>query len=215
MKTLRPLLLLLAVAGEALACPAQSRRESRTPKRPPSVGADAPERWKEFSSEEGGFIVSFPGIPQQSSVPVTLSAGESLLHVVAYKSTSIIYAVMYISCPVDANDAEAVGDYFDNLRIGELESKSSVGRSPHVSSETAMPLDQYPGRFLQIDFKDEVYRRRAVIAKGRLYVLTATASTRAARASAAAKKYESLSLKFLNSFDLTADDGLDRDRVGR
>lgn len=214
LKTLQYSLLFLAVAGEALTCPAQSKHESRRPKRPPGAVMDAPDRWKEFSSEEGGFIVSFPGVPEESSVPVPLPVGEPLLHVVAYKSPAVTYVVMYTSCPVDANDADAVDDYFDNLRIGELESETLVGRSPRVSSEAAMPLDQYPGRFLQIDMKDAVYRRRAVFAQGRLYVLTATALNRAGSAAATAKTYERLSLRFLNSFDLMADEGLDRDRVG-
>lgn len=61
----------------------------------PSIGANAPDKWKEFSSEEGGFIVSFPGFAEQSSVSVPRLVGEPLLHVVGYKSPTIIYAVMY------------------------------------------------------------------------------------------------------------------------
>jgi hypothetical protein len=211
LKIVQCTLLLSVFLSGALTCAAQAKHKKKPSKRPPPVSDSAPQVWREFSSKEGKFKILFPGTPQQHSAPIELSSGESLMHIVSYQS-SIVYSVMYTDCPVAVDDPAEVKDYFDNLRIGELKSGTASGLNPRVLNEIDMPLDRHPGRFLYLDLTDKLYRRRAVLVKGRIYIITAMA-LKDRNTSVGINRYESLSMKFLNSFTLILDGMRDENKV--
>jgi hypothetical protein len=165
-----------------------------------ALEADLAASWKEFSSAEGKFTVQFPGTPYQTSIPVNLNAKESTFHIISYQSSGV-YSVMYLDYP-ESLDAEGVKSFLDDLRSGELEMSDQLGLNATVVSETDITVGGYPGRFLVAEFSDNrVYRRKMLLVKGRVYVITATAP-RDDPKSPANNDSEKLSMKFINSFSL-------------
>ena len=58
-----------------------------------------------------------------------------------------------------------------------------------------------PEGFLELEFSNnQIYRRKMVVVKNRIYIMTATASKDDLKDEN--KSYEALSLKFINSFSL-------------
>ena len=163
----------------------------------PPLEADVSGTWKEFSSTEGRFKVQFPGTPVEYSLP----AGSSgLMHVAAYKSAAL-YSAMYFDYFETPKDFVAVMELLDNLRLGEFETAEKGGMNPKLLSETTISLDGYPGRFLVLEFSNnQIYRRKMVVVKNRVYIMTATAPREDPKVGN--NSYEALSLRFINSFSL-------------
>jgi hypothetical protein len=163
----------------------------------PALEADLSTSWKEFSSTEGRFKVQFPGTPQQSSG----SAGSSeLIHNASYQSAAV-YSAMYLDYSETPKDLIAIIELLDNLRLGEIESLLKDGLNPKVLSETTTSLDGYPGRFLVLEINNRIYRRKMLVVKNRIYIITATAPRDDANTG---NSYETLSLRFINSFSFMA-----------
>lgn len=164
----------------------------------PPLEADVPGTWKEFSSAVGRFKVQYPGTPVESSLP----AGSSgLMHVAAYKSAAA-YSAMYLDYFETPKDFVAVMELLDSLRLGEFETAVKAGMNPKLLSETTLSLDGYPGRFLVLEFSNnQIYRRKMVVVKNRVYAITATAPK---DDNTSNNNYEALSLKFINSICLFA-----------
>ena len=163
----------------------------------PALEADMSPSWKEFSSTDGGFKVQFPGTPQQSSLP----AGSSgLMHSASYQSAAV-YSAMYLDYSETPKDLIAIIELLDSLRLGEIESLVKDGITPKVLSETTTSLDGYPGRFLVLEINKRIYRRKMLVVKNRVYIITATAPRDDA---STGHSYETLSLRFINSFSFMA-----------
>lgn len=160
----------------------------------PELEADLTTSWKEFSSPEGKFKIQFPGTPQQYSLP----AGSSgLMYVASYKSAAV-YSAMYVDYYETPKDSIAIIELLDNLRLGEIETLIKAGMDPKVLSETTTSLDGAPGRFLILEFSNtQIQRIKTLLVKNRVYIITATAPRDDANTG---NSYETLSLKFINSF---------------
>ncbi|HSE18741.1 MAG TPA: hypothetical protein VLB46_16915 [Pyrinomonadaceae bacterium] len=165
----------------------------------PPLEADVSETWKEFSSAEGKFKVQFPGTPVESS----LAAGSSgFMHVAAYKSAAL-YSAMYLDYFEPLKNFVAVMELLDNLRLGEFETAEKGGLNPKLLSETSLSFEGYPGRLLVLEFSNnQIYRRKMIVVKNRVYILTATAPKDDPKVGN--NSYEALSLRFINSFRLLA-----------
>lgn len=163
----------------------------------PALDADMSTTWKEFSSTEGGFKVQFPGVPLESSMPAGLSGP---MHIAAYQSAAA-YSAMFFDYLETPKDLIAMLELLDNLRLGEIET-GLKGLNPNVLSECTTSLDGYPGRFLVVELSNnQIYRRKMLLVKNRVYVLTATAPKDNATTG---NSYEALSLRFINSFSFVA-----------
>jgi len=166
----------------------------------PVLEADLAASWKEFSSAEGKFTIQFPGTPYQSSLPVKLSLKESTFHITGYQSSGI-YSVMYLDYPESLEPGD-VKTFLDDIRIGELEKSGELGMKASVLSETDSTLGGYPGRFLVAELSDNrIYRRKMFLVKSRIYIITATAPKDDPK-TPARNAYETLSMRFINSFSL-------------
>ena len=159
----------------------------------PQLDADMSTTWKEFSSTEGGFKVQFPGMPQLSSAP---AESLGLVHVAQYQSAAL-YSAMYIDYKETPKDLIAVIELLDSLRLGELDQLVKQGITPKLLSEISTSLDGYPGRLLVLEISNRVYRRKMLVVKNRIYIITATAPKDDVTTK---NSYEALSLKFINSF---------------
>lgn len=163
----------------------------------PPLEADTSGAWKEFSSAEGKFKVQFPGTPVEGDLPV---GSSGLMHVASYKSAAL-YSAMYLDYYEPLKDFVAVMELLDNLRLGEFETVVKGGMNPKLISECSISFEEYPGRFLVLEFSNnQIYRRKMIVVKNRVYILTATANRDEPQAGN--NNYEALSLKFINSFSL-------------
>jgi len=160
----------------------------------PPLEADRSGTWKEYASAAGGFKVEFPGTPLETTLP----AGDSGdMHVTTYKSAAL-YNAMYFDYFETPKDFVAVMELLDNLRLGEFETAVKNGINPKLISETSLSFEGYPGRFLEFEVSTgQVYRRKMFVVKNRVFILIATAPKDDPKAGNA---YESLSLRFINSF---------------
>ena len=157
--------------------------------------ADNTGPWKEFSSPGGKFKVLFPGTPLEASVPAG-SSGH--MHVASYKSAAL-YSAMYLDYMETPKDFVAVMELLDNLRLGEFETAVKNGQNPKLLSECSISHEGFPGRLLVLEnSNNQIYRRKVVLVKNRVYIVTATAP----KDDSGNKSYEALSLKFLDSFRL-------------
>jgi hypothetical protein len=163
----------------------------------PALQADMSASWQEFSSTEGGFKVQFPGTPQQSSAP---AESLGLVNVVQYQSAAL-YSAMYIDYKETPKDLVATIELLDSLRLGELDQLVKQGIAPNLLSEISISLDGYPGRLLVLEISNRIYRRKMLLVKNRIYIITATAPKDDATTD---NKYETLSLRFINSFSFIA-----------
>ena len=163
----------------------------------PPLEADMAAIWQEFSSTEGKFKVQFPGTPHQSSAP---AESLGLVHVAQYQSAGL-YSAMYIDYKETPKDLVATIELLDSLRLGELDQLVKQGITPILLSETTIFLNGHPGRVLVLEFSNRIYRRKMLVVKNRIYIITATAPKDDATTR---NKYETLSLRFLNSFSFIA-----------
>src|SRR6185503_13053156 len=96
-------------------------------------------------------------------------------------------------------DLIAVIELLDSLRLGELDELVKRGVNFSLVSESSITVDGNPGRLLVLEIANsQIYRRKTVLVKNRVYIMTATAP----RDDPNTANYESQSLRFINSFSL-------------
>ena len=162
----------------------------------PPLTADLAATWKEFSSTEGKFKIQFPGIPYESS-SIGATRDGSKMYTTTYQS-AIFYTVSYVDDSKIPTDPEALKNYFDSSRIAEFEWLKRRGVKSTILTESDVIVSGYPGRFLMVELSTgDIYRRKIVIVKNRVFAVEATSPKTNARDSSA---YEKLSLRFINSF---------------
>lgn len=160
----------------------------------PPLEADSSGTWKEYSSAAGGFMVEFPGTPLETTLPAGTSGD---MHVASYKSAAL-YNAMYLDYFETPRGFVAVMELLDNLRLGEFETAEKNGINPKLISETSLSFEGYPGRFLELEISNgQIYRRKMFVVNNRVFIMSATAPRDDLKAGNA---YESLSLRFINSF---------------
>jgi predicted small lipoprotein YifL len=122
--------------------------------------------WQEFSSEEGGFSVLMPGIPEEQVSEDTVIYAVEL-------GTKLAYLVSYTNMPGSITDDNAEM-LLDNGQEGFLK----TGDYEVVNSE-AITLDGNPGRDLLIEGETDAgkvtFYLRMYLAQDKLYQLAVTA----------------------------------------
>ena len=182
-------LMLILLGGLSAVCAAQTAA-------PPARSLDYfPQRWKEFSSGEGGFKALFPGEPTLKSSTQETAAGKIPTHLAVYRS-SIEYAVAYMDFPNLLDGPDVVTNTYDRARDGGLEEISK--HKPRVVSEADITISGRRGRFLHIELEDQTTLRLKLLAvRSRVYMVTVT--TPPGRDSEAKKDYERIATSFLDS----------------
>jgi hypothetical protein len=155
-----------------------------------SLAAD-PGDFKPFTPKEGGFTVSFPGRPDQSTSTTTTEMGEVAMHqFVARRSRDKeTYVVIYCDLPADLVKDADPEKLLDRMRDGGV---ASVHGKP--AKENKIKLDANPGRELEVTGLGGARLWRLYLVNGRLYQLLVT--TESGRPSADRAK------TFFNSFKL-------------
>lgn len=170
----------------------------------PGLEADRAATWPAFTSSEGKYRVQFPGAPFRWSLPLQALSPPSTLHVTGYYSSGQ-YSVMYFDyaqTPAASNRA-ALKTFLDELNAGQIARAEQMGGKVTVVSENEIDVDGHPGRFMVAEIAGLLtYRVKTIVAKSRVYFLTIAMPNDDPKSSDP-KAYETLSLKFLDSFKLT------------
>jgi hypothetical protein len=166
----------------------------------PPLTADLSATWKEFSSTEGKFKISFPGIPYQSNA-MGSGPGGTQMHTAAYES-AIYYIVSYVDDPKMPADPAGLKTYLDEQRDAQIKWFEQQGLKFTNLKETDITVGGYPGRFVEAEVSSgHIYRRKIVVVKNRFFTIDASTPKPDPGASGG-DPYEKLSLKFMNSFSL-------------
>ena len=201
-RLLHTLVILWVLTWAPIVASAQQNRPPDAPPPPPPPADDySPKRWKEFSSQEGGFKVLLPGKPQASDTTAKSAVGDLAIHTFTYQGV-IGYTVLYIDYPANVQDPASTKKFFDAMRDGGISNVAQA--NPRIVKETDFSLGGHPGRSLQIELAgDMVIRIRYIALKNRVYNLIATSRKAQANIMGSENDYELIATAFLDSFQLT------------
>lgn len=189
------LMLIMAVGCSTVAFALQD------PPPPPPAVDYFPKRWKEFSSQEGGFKVLLPGVPIVFDTTHQTPSGDVVIHWVRYKGV-IGQDVTYIDYAVNVEDPLAVKKFLDDVRDGGL---TNIAKgNARIIKEVEISVEGHPGRFIRIEMADgTVIRAKYVAVKNRLYSVSATCRKGRPNMMGSENDYEEMAMAFLDSFQLT------------
>ena len=116
--------------------------------------------WKEFTSPQGNFSVSFPGTPQKQT------GAERNLHEFSAKTDSESYGLAYADYPTGVNWADAVNEERDTVV------KHFGGK---VIDEQRTSIEGYPGKYVRFARPNAIGELAIYFVGNRIYVLHALA----------------------------------------
>ncbi len=175
------------------------------PSPPPPVKEYNAEDWKEFTSGEGGFTVSIPGIPTSSSESVDTEVGQIVMHLYVLTTKLGEYGVSYSDFPVRSGDPTLTRKVLDGSR-DEL-----LANGAKLLNENEVTVDGILGRELILERDRMIGRQWMFLVNGRLYaVILATKPDVAFNSGKPtsnpgdrASLYEATCKKFFGSFKFT------------
>ena len=151
-----------------------------------SVSAQSAPNWTEFTDEDLGVRVSFPGAVARSSEMVETDSGKKFS--VTY--TSIAGGVVFIMSATEIPEGKTLTmkEIFDGGREGML----SLGPDAKVTAEKDLKADGRSARDISVATKELAMQTRLFYVDGRLYQLLVTLSpamVKDAKIAAAAAKF--------------------------
>jgi hypothetical protein len=99
--------------------------------------------WKEFSSDDGGFRIYFPGKPKAGSQITNTKLGQVVqkFYTVSLHFDHVTYVVFYFNYPESVSAIEDEKAEFDGIRDGMVSAHSGS-----LMSESEVELNGYSGR---------------------------------------------------------------------
>ncbi len=158
-RTLKLCLLIVAV------CMATSVANSQTPAPPPPAAEYNTSAWKTFTSPEGGFEISFPGVPSSKAAPVDTDLGRIVYHMSSTTSTAGEYAVSYVDFPFSTTDPAAIKQILDGA-VAEV-----VTNGGTKLTELDVTIDGHLGREFMLQRGEWIGRHWVFFVEGRMYAV--------------------------------------------
>lgn len=191
-------LMLLVLIGSSVDGVAQRRKPDKG-STPQPADDYFPERWKEFSPEDGTFRILFPGTPKESTVDENFSPDRYPTYYASYKSF-LSYVALHIEYDGEIENPASAKEVFDRARNKIISVSAELKESPRIIKEEDISFEGHPGRFLQVALSNnKVTWNKFIIVKNRFYFLQVEMLKRATRAG---NDYEKIAMRFLNSFRL-------------
>ena len=191
-------LMLLVLIGSSVDGTAQRKKPAKG-SAPQSAADYFPERWKEFSPEDGTFKILFPGTPKESTADENFSPDRYPTYYASYKSF-LSYVAMYIEYDGDIENPASANETFDRARDKIISVSARFKESPRIIKEEDVSVEGHPGRFLLVDLaNDKFVWHKFIIVKNRFYFLQVEMLKGNPRAGS---DYEKIAMRFLNSFRL-------------
>src|SRR5438128_2547879 len=113
--------------------------------------------WKQFTSAEGGFTISMPGVPSSRSVPVDTGANQIVMHLFVLTMKSGEFGVAYFDLPLRSNDPTVMNVIDDATVIRRILDGSRdelFANGAKRLNENDIALDRIVGRELILDDKE-------------------------------------------------------------
>ena len=170
---------------------------------PPSVRVGGvveeinPAAWKKFTSEEGRFVVSFPGKPKAQSQTINTSAGKFKSKTHILKSNIASYMVSYFDLPLASDDPATSKVLLDGGRDTAL-----ANMKGKLKSEKEITLEGYPGRHTVAEIDGGVINARTYVVKNRIYQVMVVTPVFEDMSAEGVELFNSFVDKFLDSFEL-------------
>ncbi len=173
---------------------------------PPPAAEYSSKIWKEFTSKEGRFSVSFPGTPKQQDRTLETPLGPVKTHDFVVQSDVSTYYLTYSEFPnigpLTAGDQKEMLDSSRDRAIRD---------GAKLISEADVSVGGTPAREFLAEKNGMIVRARVVYSNGRLYNLiigvAANTAFREAKPSAniadRTELFEAISAKFFDSFKFT------------
>ena len=160
--------------------------------------ANSPQAWKEYSSDEGGFSILFPGDPSQETKVLEAAQGVQFnLHIHKLKALAE-YSVMYADYHIPMGDPTVAKNVLDQGAKGAVASVNS-----QLLELKEITLDGHPGRYLKERMPGgEIMQVKILLVGQRLYQIAITTPREEGTSVEISKAYETTADKFLNSFKL-------------
>jgi TonB family protein len=194
----RHTLLFVILIGGVIVCPAQTGRPEPVPAPRPEAESD-PASWKEYSSAEGRFSITFPGTPKVEVTTMNVPGGTFEIHIHNLKASSE-YGVIYADYQIPVGDSNVAKQLLDNGAKG-----AAATVNAELLSMTDITIDGSPGRLLRERLPDgRILKAKMYLVGRRLYQIAVT-MPQAENAPDGGKADEEFADKFLDSFKLIAE----------
>ena len=158
---------------------------------PPPAKDYSPDKWDEYTSEQGRFRIRFPGKPQEeSSVGVRFLSYSGLLD----------YRVSYVDEPEITDDPISTKQYLQRMKSA---SKEIVKYSnERIIQEKDVTVDRYPGIYIHVESGKGWVRTQQIVVGKRVYTIVVEGRKGRANELEGKDDFEKVAMGFINSFKL-------------
>jgi hypothetical protein len=175
---------MLLMFAAALVAPAQE------PQSPPRDFS--PDKWDEYTSEQGRFKIRFPGTPKEE--PGKLGA-----HFVSY-SGFLDYRVSYVDEPELSDNLESAKRYLREMKA-VTNAIATLGNE-RIVKEEEVTIDGYPGNFTYVQSTKGWIRDLQIVVGKRVYTIIVEGRLAQANELEGKDNFEKPAMAFINSFKL-------------
>ena len=133
--------------------------------------------WMEIKNKDGGFKISFPKKPQESSEDMNTEIGTITLHMLMYDvdgqtDENMTYGLTYMDFPGKVINSDLKDEQLEVLFKNSIDgaAKNIDGKVVSVKNEV---FKGYPGRLAKITFGKGVMNMKMCLVKNRMFMLEA------------------------------------------
>jgi hypothetical protein len=184
-QSLNLLLSILFIAPFCMPAPAVTKAQGP----PPPARDYPPDKWDEYTSEQGRFRIRFPGKPTEEFSPVGV-------HFLSY-SGLLDYRVSYVDESELTDDDSSAKRYLQETKSATLELTKISGE--RIVSERDVTVDGHPGYFAHVESATGWIRSEEIVVGKRVYTIIVEGRKDGL---AGKNDFERVALGFINSFKL-------------
>jgi hypothetical protein len=185
------LLSMLLLSACYVMTPAVAKAQEPPPPPPPAKNY-FPDKWDEYTSEQGRFRIRFPGKPQEEFSPVAV-------RFLSYSSL-LNYRISYVDEPEITDDPNSGKQYLQEMKSASQElAKYSNER---IIKEKDVTIDRYLGYFIHVESAKGWVRMQQIVVGRRVYTIVVEGRKGRANELEGKDDFEKVAMGFINSFKL-------------
>jgi hypothetical protein len=185
------LLSMLLISACYVMAPAVAHAQEPLPPAPPAKDY-FPDKWEEYTSEQGRFRIRFPGKPKKEFSPVDL-------HFLTY-SGLLEYRVSYVDEPELTGDPDNAKRYSEESKSASLLITKISGE--RIIKEKAVTVNGHPGYFLHVESAKAWVRTLEIVVGQRVYTIIVEGRKERTNKLGGKVDFEKVAMGFINSFKL-------------
>ncbi len=167
-------------------------QEPLPPPAPPPATDYFPDKWDEYTSEQGRFRIRFPGKPKEEFSPVNV-------YFLSY-SGLLDFRVSYVDEPELTSDPDSAKHYLRESKAASLLITKISGE--RIIKEKAVTVLGHPGYFLHVESAKARVRTLEIVAGQRVYTIIVEGRKGRANKLGGKADFEKVAMAFFNSFKL-------------